>query len=89
MVSYSLASLQRPPYAVLIFLLFQFVSATQLVLILVLLQKPIGSWELITDVAYLFFSNMLLFQLVFILGLFARSGLFPLLVTAAYGVPPC
>ena len=35
--------------------------------------------------AYLFFSNMLLLQLVFILGPFARSGLFPLLITAAYG----
>ena len=84
-VVYSLAPPQRPPCAVLILLLFRFISAAQLVLILVFFQKPIGSWELIADVTHLFFSNMLLLRLVFILGPFARSGLFPLLVTAAHG----
>jgi len=83
-VTYSLAPPQRPPCAVLI-LLFRFISAAQLVLILVFFQKLIGSWELIADVTHLFFSNMLLLWLVFILGLFARSGLFPLLVTASHG----
>ena len=34
---------------------------------------------------HLLLSHMLLFQLVFILGPFARSGLFPLLVTATHG----
>ena len=48
-------------------------------------QEPIGSSELIADVTHLFFSNMLLLRLAFILGPFARSGLFPLLVTAAHG----
>ena len=57
----------------------------QLVLVLVLLQKPIGSWKLVADVTHLFFSDMLLLWLVFILGPFARSGLSPLLVTAAHG----
>ena len=84
-VAYSLEPPQRPPCAVLILLLFQFISAAQLVLILVFFQKPIGSWELIADVTHLFFSNMLLLQLVFILVPFARSGLFSLLVTAAHG----
>ena len=84
-VVYSLAPPQRPPCAVLILLLFRFISAAQLVLILVFFQKPIGSWELIADVTHLFFSNMLLLRLIFILGPFARIGLFPLLVTAAYG----
>ena len=84
-VAYSLAPPQRPPCALLILLLFRFISAAQLVLILVFFQKPIGSWELIADVTHLFFSNMLLLRLVFILGPFARSGLFPLLVTAAHG----
>ena len=37
------------------------------------------------DVTHLFFSDMLLLWLVFILGPFARSGLSPLLVTAAHG----
>ena len=84
-VVYSLASPQHPPCAVLILILFRFVSAAQLVLVLVLFQKPIGSWELIADVTHLFFSNMLLLRLVFILGPFARSGLSPLLVMAAHG----
>ena len=84
-VAYSLAPPQRPPCAMLILLLFRFISAAQLVLILVFLQKPIGSWELIADVTHLFFTNMLLLRLVFILGPFARSGLFPLLVMAAHG----
>ena len=84
-VAYSLAPPQRPPCAVLILLLFRFISAAQLVLILVFFQKPIGSWELIVDVTHLFFSNMLLFWLVYILGPFARSGLFPLLDMAAHG----
>ena len=84
-VAYSLAPPQRPPCAVLILLLFRFISAAQLVLVLVLFQKPIGSWELIADVTHLFFSNMLLLRLIFILGPFARSGLFPLLVTAVHG----
>ena len=84
-VRYSLAPRQRPPCAVLILLLFRFISAAQLVLILVFFQKPIGSWELIADVMHLFFSNMSLLRLVFILGPFARSGLYPLLVTAAHG----
>ena len=84
-IAYSLAPPQRPPCAVLVLLLFQFISAAHFVLILVLFQKLIGSLELITDVTHLFFSNMLLLRLVFILGLFARSGLFPLLVTVAHG----
>jgi len=83
-VAHSLAPPQRSPCAVLV-LLFRFIPATQLVLILVFFKKPIGSWELIADMAHLFFSNMLLLRLVFILGPFARIGLFPLLVTAAYG----
>ena len=69
----------------LVLLLFRFIPVTQLVLILVFFKKPIGSWELIADVTYLFFSNMFLLRLVFILGPFARIGLSPLLVTAAYG----
>ena len=84
-VAYSLVPPQHPPCAVLILLLFRFISAAQLVLILVFFQKPIGSWELIADVMHLFFSNMSLLRLVFILGPFARSGLFPLIVTAAHG----
>ena len=84
-VAYSLAPPQRPPCAVLILLLFRFISAAHFVLILVLFQKPIRSWELIADVTHLLFSHMLLFQLVFILGPFTRNGLFPPLVTAADG----
>ena len=84
MVAYSLAPPQHSPRAVLVLLLFRFILATQLVLILVFFKKPIGSWELIADVTHLFFSNMLL-RLVFILGPFARSGLFPLLVMARMG----
>jgi len=84
-IAYSLAPPQRPPYAVLVLLLFRFISAAQLVLVLVFFQKPIGSWELVVDVTHLFFSDMLLLWLVFILGPFARSGLSPLLVTAAHG----
>src|SRR6185295_13465880 len=85
-VAYSLASPQHSPCAMLILLLFRFISAEQLVLILVFLQKPIRTSELIADVTHLFFSDMLLLQLVFILGPFARIGLSkPLLVTAAYG----
>ena len=85
-VAYSLASPQCPSCAALL-VLFRFVSAVQLVLVLVLFQKPIGSWELIADVTHLFFSNMLLLRLVFILGPFARSGLSPLLVMVVHG--PC
>ena len=84
-VAYSLAPPQRPPCAVLVLILFRFVSAAQLVLILVFFQKPIRSWELIADVTHLLFSHMLLLQLVFILRPFARNGLFPLLDTAADG----
>src|SRR6185312_4525468 len=84
-VAYSLAPPQHPPCAVLILLLFRFISAAQLVLILVFFQKLFGSWELIADVTHLFFSNMLQLWLVFILGPFARSGLFPLLITVAHG----
>jgi len=84
-VSYSLASPQRPPCAVLILIFFQFIPAMQLVLILVFFQKPIRSQKLVADVTHLFFSDMLLLWLVFILGPFARSGLSPLLVTAAHG----
>ena len=85
-VAYSLTPPQCPSRAVLILLLFRFIPATQLVLILVFFQEPIGSWELIADVTHLFFSNMLLLRLIFILGPFARIGLSkPLLVTAAYG----
>src|SRR6185312_3894737 len=57
-VAHSLAPPQCPPCTVLI-LLFRFISAAQLVLILVFFKKPIGSWELIADVMHLFFSNML------------------------------
>ena len=39
-VAYSLAPPQRPPCAVLILLLFRFIPATQLVLILVFFKKP-------------------------------------------------
>ena len=84
-VAHSLAPPQRSPHVVLVLLLFRFIPAMQLVLILVFFKKPIGSWESIVDVTHLFFSNMLLLRLVFILGTFARIGLFPLLVTAAYG----
>ena len=85
-VAHSLAPPQCSPRAVLILLLFRFIPATQLELIFVFFKKPIGSWELIADVTHLFFSNMLLFRLVFILGPFARIGLSkPLLITAAYG----
>ena len=84
-VAHSLAPPQRSCSTVLVLLLFQFIPAMQLVLILVFFKKPIGSWELIADVTHLFFSNMLLLRLVFILGSFARIGLFPLLVTVAYG----
>src|SRR6185295_2794237 len=84
-VAYSLAPPQRPPCAVLVLLLFRFIAAAHFVLVLGRFQKPIGSWELIADVTHLFFSNMLLLRLVFILGPFARSGLSPLLVTAAHG----
>ena len=84
-VSYSLASPHRPPCAVFVLIFFRFVSATQLVLILVFFQKPIRSRKLVADVTHLFFSDMLLLWLVFILGPFARSGLSPLLVTAAHG----
>ena len=59
-VAHSLAPPQRSPRAVLVLLLFRFIPATQLVLILVFFKKPIGSWELIVDVMHLFFSNMLL-----------------------------
>ena len=83
-VAYSLAPPQRPPCAVLILLLFRFISAAQLVLILVFFQKPIGSWELIADVTHLFFSNMLLLRFAFILGPFARNGLSPLLIMAVH-----
>ena len=83
-VSYSLASPQHPPCAVLVLIFFRFVSAAQLVLILVFFQKPIRSWKLVADVTHLFFSDMLLLWLVFFLGPFARNGLFPLLVTAAH-----
>jgi len=86
-VAYSLASPQRPPRAVLVLIFFRFVSAAQLVLILVFFQKPIGSWKLIADVTHLLFSNMLSSWLILILGPFARNGLSPLLVTTAYG--PC
>ena len=84
-VSYSLASPQRPPCAVLVLIFFRFISVAQLVLILVFFQKPIRSWELIADVTHLFFNNMLLLQLVFILRPFARNGIFPLLDTTVDG----
>ena len=79
-VTYSLASPQRPSCAVLILLLFRFISAAQLVLVLVLFQKPIRSGKLVADVTHLLFSHMSLLQLAFILRPFARSGLSPLLV---------
>src|SRR6185295_6592714 len=84
-VAYSLASSQCPPCAVLILVFLRFVSAAQLVLVLVLFQKPIRSWKLITDVTHLLFSHMSLFQLAFILRPFARSGLSLLLVMATHG----
>jgi len=83
-VAYSLASSQRPSCAVLILLFFRLISATQLVLIFIFFQMPIRSWELITDVTHLLFSNMLSSWLILILGPFARNGLSPLLVTMAY-----
>ena len=84
-VAYSLASSQCPPCAVLVLVFLRFVLAVQLILVLVLFQKPIRSWKLIADVTHLLFSHMLLFQLVFILGPLARSGLSPLLVMAVHG----
>ena len=84
-VAYSLASSQCPSCAVLILIFFRLVLAAQLVLVLVLFQKPIRSWKLVADVTHLLFSHMSLFQLVFILWPFARSGLSPLLVMAAHG----
>jgi hypothetical protein len=84
-IAYSLAPPQRRPCAVLVLIFFRFISVAQLVLVLVFLQKPIRSWELITDVTHLLFSHMLLLQLVFILRPFARNGLSPLLVTVAHG----
>src|SRR6185436_4740723 len=65
-VAYSLASPQCPSCTVLVLILFRFVSAAQLVLVLVLFLKLIRSWKLIADVTYLLFSHLLLFQLVFI-----------------------
>ena len=84
-VAYGLAASQRPPCAVLVLLFFRLISATQLVLIFVFFQKPIESWNLITDVTHLFFSNMLPLWFILILGTFARNGLSPLLITTAYG----
>ena len=84
-VAHSLASPQCPSCAMLVLVLLRFVSATQLVLVLVLFQKPIRSWKLIADVAHLLFSHMPLFQLTFILRPFARSGLSPLPIMAAHG----
>ena len=83
-VAYSLASPQCPSCVVLVLIFFRFVSAAQLVLVLVLFQKPIGSWELIADVTHLLFNNMLSPWLILILGPFARNGRSPLLVTTAY-----
>ena len=85
MVAYSLAPSQRPPCAVLVLLFFRLISATQLVLIFILFQKPIGSRKLVTDVTHLLLSNMLSPWFILTLGLFARNGLSPLLVTTAYG----
>ena len=62
-VAYSLASPQCPSCAVLILIFFRLVLAAQLVLVLVLFQKPIRSWKLVADVMHLLFSHMLLFQL--------------------------
>ena len=56
----------------------------QLVPIFILFQKPIRSWELITDVTHLLFSNMLSPWLILILWMFARNDLSPLPVTTAY-----
>ena len=84
-VAYSLAPPQRPSCAVLVLIFFRLVSATQLVLALVLFQKLIRSWKLVADVMHLLFSHMLLFQFVFILWPFARNGLSPLLITAVHG----
>ena len=86
-VAYGLVPSQRPPCAALILLFFRLISATQLVLIFILFQKPIGSRKLITDVTHLLFSNMLSPWFVVVLGPFARNGLSPLLVTTAYW--PC
>ena len=58
-VAYSLASSQHPPCAALVLLFFRLISATQLVLVLIFFQEPIGSRKLITDVTHLLFSNML------------------------------
>ena len=84
-VAYSLTSPQCPSCAVLVLVLFRFVPAAQLVLVLVLFQKPIRSWKLIADVTHLLFGHMLLFQFASILRPFARNGLSPLLVMAAHG----
>ena len=83
-VAYSLESSKCPPCAALILLFFRLISATQLVLILIFFQKPIGSRKLITDVTHLLFSNMLSPWLILVLWPFARNGLSPLLVTMAY-----
>ena len=83
-VANSLAPSQRPPCAVLVLLFFRLISATQLVLILIFFQKPIGSRNLITNVTHLFFSDMLSPWFILILGPFARNGLSPLLITTAH-----
>ena len=69
----------------LVLIFFRFISASQLVLVLVFFQKPIRSWKLIADVTHLLFGYMLLFQFAFILRPFARNGLSPLLIMAAHG----
>jgi len=84
-IAYSLAPPQRPSRAVLVLLFFQLIPVTQLVLILIFFQKPIGSWELVTDVTHSFFNNVLLFWFTLILGPFAKNGLSPLLFAAAHG----
>jgi hypothetical protein len=83
-VAYSPAPSQRPPCAALILLSFRLILATQLVLVLIFFQEPIGSRKLIMDVTHLLFSNMLPPWFILILGPFAKNGLSPLLVTTVY-----
>ena len=71
----------------LVLIFFLFIPAVQLVLVLVLFQKPIRSWKLVADVTHLLFGYMSLFRLAFILRPFARNGLSPVFVATAH--MPC
>jgi len=84
-IAYSLSSSQHSSHVVLVFFLFRFIPATQLILIFIFLKKPVGNWDLIADMTHLFFSDVMLLRLMFNIGLFARIGLSLLLSMAVYG----